>query len=55
MGADTVDWRFAGSSTSFRSSRGYIALLKEPAMDILWIKVVSLICFINGVTFSGDG
>ena len=55
MGAGTVDWKFAGSTTQFEKSRGYIALLKEPAMDIVWMQVVSLICYINGVTFSGDG
>jgi hypothetical protein len=32
-----------------------LALLKEPAMDIVWIKTVSLPCFLQGITFSADG
>jgi hypothetical protein len=52
---DTLDELFAGSSTIFYDYRGGIALLKEPAMEIIWIKTVSIICYLQGVTFSADG
>ena len=55
VAADTVDDTFAGSASIFLDYRGYIAVLKEPAMDIVWIKTVSLICYLQGVTFSADG
>ena len=55
MAADTLDESFAGSAGTFLDYRGYIAVLKEPAMDIVWVKTVSLICYIQGVTFSTDG
>jgi hypothetical protein len=45
VAADTYDERFAGSSSAFYDFRGFIAVLKEPAMDIVWIKTVSLICY----------
>ena len=46
VAADTLDENFAGSDTIFIESRGFIAVLKEPAMDIAWIKTVSLVCYI---------
>ena len=46
VAADTLDENFAGSDTLFIESRGFIAVLKEPAMDIAWIKTVSLVCYI---------
>lgn len=52
---DTYDEVFAGSPIIFYEYRGAVALLKEPAMDIVWIKTVSLICYMQGVTFSADG
>ena len=55
VAADNIDEKFAGSSSIFYNYRGYIAVLKEPAMDIAWIKTVSLICYMQGVTFSADG
>jgi hypothetical protein len=55
VAADTIDENFAGSTSIFSDYRGFIAVLKEPAMDIVWIKTVSLICFMRGVTFSTDG
>ena len=55
MAADTLDQLFAGSETSFMKKRGFIALLKEPSMDIVWIKTVSLECSMHGLTFSADG
>jgi len=55
VAADTLDESFAGSASMFLDYRGYIAVLKEPAMDIVWVKTVSLICYIQGVTFSTDG
>jgi hypothetical protein len=55
VAADTLDERFAGSASTFLNYRGYIAVLKEPAMDIVWVKTVSLICYLQGVTFSTDG
>jgi hypothetical protein len=55
MAAATMDQLFAGSEAAFMKKRGVIALLKEPAMDIVWIKTVSLDCSMHGVTFSTDG
>ena len=55
MSGDTKDSLFAGSSTTFSIERGFVALLKEPAMDIIWIKTVSLICYMQAVTFSAVG
>ena len=55
MSADTRDSLFAGSSTTFSIERGLVALLKEPLMDIIWIKTVSLISYMQAVTFSADG
>jgi hypothetical protein len=55
MAAATMDQLFAGSETAFLLKRGVIALLKEPTMDIVWIKTVSLDCSMHGVTFSTDG
>jgi hypothetical protein len=55
LAADTVDDKFAGSASPFLDTRGFIALLKEPLMDIVWIKILSLICYMHGVTFSADG
>ena len=55
VAADTYDENFAGSYYRFYDYRGFIAVLIEPAMDIVWIKIVSLICYMRGVTFSGDG
>jgi hypothetical protein len=55
VAADTLDGKFAGYGGLFSEYRGYIAVLKEPAMDIVWIKTVSLICYLQGVTFSADG
>jgi hypothetical protein len=52
---DTSDDLFAGSTTTFFDYRGGVALLKEPAMDIIWIKIVSVIGYLQGVTFSQDG
>jgi hypothetical protein len=52
---DTIDELFAGSTTIFNNYRGGVALLNEPAMDIIWIKTVSLVCYLQGVTFSADG
>jgi hypothetical protein len=55
VAADTLDEKFAGSVSTFLGYKGYVAVLKEPAMDIVWIKTVSLNCFMQGVTFSTDG
>jgi hypothetical protein len=55
VAADTIDDKFAGSASIFYDYKGFIAVLKEPAMDIVWIKTVSLICYMQGVTFSADG
>jgi hypothetical protein len=52
---DTIDEKFAGSTTTFFDYRGVLALLKEPTIDIIWIKTVSIKCFLQGVTFSADG
>jgi hypothetical protein len=56
LALDTYDESFAGSlPIIFYEYRGALALLKEPNMDIVWIKTVSLICYMQGVTFSADG
>jgi hypothetical protein len=44
VAGSTMDETFAGSASTFLHYRGFIAVLKEPAMDIVWIKTVSLIC-----------
>jgi hypothetical protein len=55
VAAGTCDYMFAGSPSIFYDLRGFIAVLKEPAMEIAWIKTVSLMSSMHGVTFSTDG
>jgi hypothetical protein len=55
VAAGTLDDKFAGSPSLFTEVRGFIAVLKEPTMEIVWIKTVSLIGSMHGVTFSTDG
>ena len=55
VASDTLDGKFAGSGGLFSDYSGVVAVLKEPSMDIVWMKTVALICYIQGVTFSTDG
>jgi hypothetical protein len=55
VAGDTLDNFFVGSSGWFFNYKGFIAVLKEPGMDIVWFKTVSLDCYMQGVTFSADG
>ena len=55
VAGDTLDNKFAGSASSFQNYRGVIAVFKERDMEIVWIKTVSLNCYMEGVTFSADG